>query len=191
MGDLDQSWAEVFSSIGWKPSDAHIRKTGIEATILGELVVGDNPGEIIGVTFSSVKTSKRNETTILGFTVGGDNGISEREIIYPENRINGYIQITERSIIIVGTEIRIIPFGNVILATGSTNTITASNYELQKLGGKNYQYTGDIYLAKFKMNKQNNLDYGYDEYTLAINIGTRRPSKYEDTWKKVWRIISI
>jgi hypothetical protein len=196
MGELGLSWAEKFSILGWNPNkfQEQIEKYKGNTTkepIYGVLSTGDRIGEIIGVSYSKVDNEKRIETTILGFTIGGDNSISQREIITPKNRIAGNLFITPKNFIICGKVNHIISFTKVFSTVGSRNTKTASDYELNKLGVVEYSYVDDIYISRIKMNKQIDLETGYDEFTIAIVIGSTKQNPIEVTWMQMERMISL
>jgi hypothetical protein len=160
MGEFDYSWIDKFTNVGWYPNDIdeQVKRqlgSAITEPILGIIRTGDHIGEIIGVCFSSIENKKRIETTLLGFTIGGDNAITYNNVIFA--------------------------------AHGSRNTTTSSNYDLQKLGEIEYSYANDIYISKLKINRQKILDTGYDEFTIAIVIGYKRPNLIENIWKQIER----
>jgi hypothetical protein len=196
MGELGLSWAEILSNMGWYPDDLqgqierYLGNSNNEQ-IYGVLKTGDRIGEIIGVSYSKVDNEKRIEKTILGFTIGGDNSISQREIITPNNRIAGSLFITPKNFIICGNENHHISFSKVFSTVGSRNTKTASTYERNKLGVVEYSYLDDIYISRIKMNKQINLETGYDEFTIAIVIGSKKHNPIEVTWMQMERMISL
>jgi hypothetical protein len=196
VSDLDYSFKEKFINIGWYPGklseiDAELLRRANNEQILAAINTGDHQGEIISITSSRVLKGKRVENTLLGFTIGGDNSILDRELVSPLNRLSGYLVITQRGFLIIGKETRMIPFQNVFSSTGSRNSITASTYDLQKLGEIYYSYRGDIYISKIKMNKQIDLEYGYDEFTIAIVVGNQIQNPLEETWKQVERMIAL
>jgi hypothetical protein len=192
MGEFDYSWIDKFTNVGWYPNDIdeQVKRqlgSAITEPILGIIRTGDHIGEIIGVCFSSIENKKRIETTLLGFTIGGDNAITYNNVIMPRNRIPGIIIISKRNIFICGREIYTIPFKKIFAAHGSRNTTTSSNYDLQKLGEIEYSYANDIYISKLKINRQKILDTGYDEFSIAIVIGYKRPNLIENIWKQIER----
>jgi hypothetical protein len=196
MGKLELSWANEFSNIGWKPDDLYtIVNLNLEhkqeEVILGAIITGDRTGELISVTLSKVENEKRIENTLLGFTIGGDNSIKQRDIISPRDRITGSLIITQSRFFVYGKVIQEIPFANIIITKGSRNTVAGSNYDLQKLGEIEYAYSGDIYISKIRMNKQMDLNNGYDEFTIAVVIGDRNPNPLEEALKKIERLISL
>jgi len=196
MGEFDLSWENKFSNIGWRPITlsekvkGYIRES-INDPVIGAIYTGDSVGEIISVSLSKVDQDKRIETTLLGFTIGGDNSISQREIITPKNRIIGSLCITSRNFIICGKEFQIIPFSKIFATAGSRNTRTASEYELHKLGVIEYSFLDDIYISRIKLNKEIVLERGYDELAIAIVIGMKRQNPYEEIWKQIERIIAL
>jgi hypothetical protein len=94
MGGFDNSWVEKFTNAGWHPDDIaeKVKKqfgNNHHESIWGVRKTGDHAGDIIGVCFSSIQNQKRIEKTLLGFPIGGDNSIAQRDMILPRNRIPG------------------------------------------------------------------------------------------------------
>jgi hypothetical protein len=178
MGKLGHNWIEKMAYIGWRPNTMEIMAHKFlgdkeTETIIGLLHTGDTDGNLIGVSTSHVKNTNRLEKTILGFTIGGDNSIMQRSIVMPENRIPGCLFITSNKFIVSGRENIEYPFSDIIVASGSTRPITTANYDLQKIGCRDYSYAGDIYVSKFELNRQENLNCGYDDLTIAFVINKK------------------
>jgi hypothetical protein len=199
MGELGCDWLEKMAKIGWRPNDIDLLvNTSLgrnnSKTIIGVIKTGDEVGNLIGASTSSVIDTKRIENILLGFSIGGDNSIHNKSIIKPEERIPGYLFIASDKFIICGHEIKEIKFSEIIVAFGSIRTITAANYDLQKLGIINYAYSGDIYASKFEINSQHNLNNGYDDLVIAImingNISNRNDIQtIPRLWDQMGRII--
>jgi len=161
--------------ISWRPNNMEIlahkylgeKETG---TIIGVLNTGDIVGGLLEVSTSRVKDTKRIEKTIIGFTIGGDNTIMQRSIVIPENRIPGCLFITSNKFIACGIEVLEYPFSDSIVTSGCKRASATANYDLQKIGCRDYSYTGDTYITKFELNRQGNLNCGYDDLTIAFVI---------------------
>lgn len=199
MGKLGHNWIEKMAYIGCRPNNMEILAHKFlgdkeTETIIGVLNTGDIGGSLIGVSTSHVINSKRIEKTILGFTIGGDKSIMQRSIVMPENRIHGCLFITSNKFIVCGCEKFEYPFSDIIVASGSKRPITTANYDLQKIGIRDYSYTGDIYVTKFELNRQENLNFGYDDLTIAFVIN-KKPFIGKDigsnaeVWNQLERII--
>jgi hypothetical protein len=178
MGKLVHNWIEKMAFIGWRPNNMELlahKYLGEKETetIIGVLITGDIVGSLIGVSTSHVKDVKRIEKTILGFTIGGDNSIMERSMVIPENRIPGCLFITSNKFIVCGNENIEYPFSDIIVASGIKRPITTANYDLQRIGIRDYSYSEDIYVTKFELNRQENLNCGYDDLTIAFVINNK------------------
>jgi hypothetical protein len=175
MGKLNDRWYEKMAEIGWRPPDIneltqkYLGEYPVES-IMGVIHTGDAVGNLIGVSTSHVRESKRIEKTIVGFTVGGDNSIVERSVILPEDRIPGCLFITSHIFIACGFEKTEFPYSGIIVASSMGRTTAAANYDLQKLGIRNYSYSEDIFISKFEINRQDNLNCGYDDLTIVFVI---------------------
>jgi hypothetical protein len=198
MGDLSQRWNEKMSRMGWRPNeiDALVEKylgRYPAESIIGVLQTGDGAGDLIGVGTSHVQDARRIEKTIVGFTVGGDNSIMIRSVIAPEGRIPGCVFIAADRFIACGMEKTEFPFSEIIAASGGERTAAAANYDLQKLHIDNYSYSGDIHVAKFERNRQDNLNCGYEDLTIAFAVNRKAAAdgvgSISDVWHQLERII--
>jgi hypothetical protein len=175
MGNLNHSWIDTMAPIGWRPNNIEFLSKKFlgehnSESIIGVISTGDSVGRLIGVSTSHVMDTKRIEKTIVGFTVGGDNSIMQRTIVIPEDRIPGCLFITANKFIACGYENYEFPFSEILVASGSGRTIPTANYDLQKIGIRDYSYTGDIYASKIEINRHENLNCGYDDLTIAFMI---------------------
>ena len=199
MGKLSCDWSEKLAKIGWRPNDIDlIANTYLGSrnyeTIIGVIKTGNDTGNLIGASTSSVIGTNRIERVLLGFSIGGDNSIRNKTIIKPEERIPGCLFIASDKFIICGHEIKEYTYSDIIVAVGSSRTITAASYDLQKMGIKNYSYSGDIYVIKFEINRQKNLDHGYDDLIFAFVINGNNNNRYDvrtipQLWDQLGRII--
>ena len=199
MGKLGCIWSEKLNKIGWRPNDIDLLVntcigSSVTETIIGVIKTGDDAGNLIVASTSSVIETNRIERVLLGFSIGGDNSIWNKSIIKPEERIPGYLFIAPDKFIICGHEAKEFNYSDIIVAFGNIRTITAANYDLQKMGITNYSYSGDIYVIKFEINRQKNLDQGYDDLTFAFvingNINNRNDVRtIPQLWDQLGRII--
>jgi hypothetical protein len=173
MGILAHLWREKMAEIGLRPENIiflakdYLGESSPDS-IFGVFRTGDGAGCLIGVSTSHVQDAKRVGKTILGFTVGGDNSITAGSVVAPESRIPGCLFIAADRFIACGPERRDFPYSEIIVASGGKRTMAAANYDLQKMGIGNYSYAGDIYVSKFEINRQDNLNCGYDDLTIAF-----------------------
>ncbi len=195
MGNLAHPWYEKMAAIGLRPDNMNFlvkENLGESApdSVLGVLQTGDGAGCLIGVNTSHVQGAKRVGETILGFTVGGDNSITAGSVVAPENRIPGCLFIATDRFIVCGPEHREFPYSEIIVASGGKRTMAAANYDLQKMGIGNYSYSGDIYVSKFEINRQGNLNCGYDDLTIAfVTDGKAFAGNIATVWNQLERTI--
>jgi hypothetical protein len=173
MANLSSDWDTKLAAVGWRPENMQLiarEYLGEYASehIRGVITTGDGIGDLLGVSLSRVRDSKRIEKTLVGFTVGDDNSTVQRSVVPPENRIPGCLFIAADKFIACGVEKHEFSFSEILVALGSGRTVTAANYDLQRMGVRNYSYGGDIYAAKFELNRQENLNCGYDLLIIAF-----------------------
>ncbi len=202
MANLDYSWIAKFTSVGWHPDNIQSIADNVLGqyrgeNILGLICTGDSMGNLLGISLSHVHEGYRYEKTIVGFTPGSSRDpMIKNEIIMPENRIPGCLFITPTKFIACGIENEDFSFAEILIALGGGRTMQHESSVLSELGMTNYKLKGEIYMAKFELNRHENRNSGYDMLSIAFVVNEKRLIGYElggyfDLWHEMENCITM
>lgn len=111
-------------------------------------------GELLEIRKSYIHDNHKEVKTLIGFTTGEwESNYPENNVILPENRIQGFLIITSKRFVMLGTDRYEIGFDEIVTSFGGGDAKENANTRIKSFGNKKYQFRGDVYAGAYEVKR--------------------------------------